>query len=539
MESVGRSSNTFRKTLINPPCSSSVRRRAAGLAFAGLLLVGSHAAAQDEPAFSPNLPSPLSPVLPSDVNPAMIGALTKKGEFAQVQRVFDIYSWQQFLALNWPTGEQGKPAERITDVAFGPPAWTRWHESFEIFGEHGQPPTLAQTLAARPQRMAVTSRHGVALGPLTTTDRAKRVLSIVSATKALTVLNETEQAFTHPLWDQHGSLAYYEILINDVETQYIVKNELYNLDGQIAFASTHNALNMPAGLFDHPEQPGAVELKLAWRVLDEAAGDIPQRFFTADAAVLNSDGKGWHDVKVGLVGMHIAHKTGTSPQWTWSTFEHVDNLQVNSLETVQVNGEQRHLRASFNNPDCETCLVNTYPPTKDTATGQLRTQVTRVIPIPPATQQLNRQAQALLHDMGSVWQYYELINTQWPTDPGAPPTTPGPDTLPASIDNKSGGKPTPVYLANSIMETYFQLGNQPVGTQEEGSPAVSDKVFGTESCMGCHYSAGIASAYTISPSGIKTANFSGPNTSDFSWMFQQLAHFRSVSKPATDAKPTP
>ncbi|MEF9674271.1 hypothetical protein QNM99_27950 [Pseudomonas sp. PCH446] len=171
--------------------------------------------------------------------------------------------------------------------------------------------------------------------------------------------------------------------MNDTETQYIVQNQLYNFDGQIAFSNTHNALNMPAGSFNRPEQPGAIEIKLAWRILDEAAGDIPQRYFTTTAMILNDDGKGWHDAQVGLVGMHIAHKTGTSPQWSWSTFEHVDNLQVNSLETVQVNGKPQHLRASFNNPDCATCLVNSYPPTKDPATGQLRTQVTRVIPIPP------------------------------------------------------------------------------------------------------------------------------------------------------------
>lgn len=540
MESVDRLSSAMGRSLIHQPCSSFIRHGLAGLALSGLLLATQLAAAQTGPVFSPDLPSPLSPVIPSDVDPALIGTLTKNGEFAQVQRVFDIFSWQQFLAINWPTGEQGKPAPHIADLAFGPPAWTRWHESFELFREDGRPPPsmLTETQAARPLRQAVTARHGVPLGPMaaTSTDRSKRILSIISATKALTVLDETRQAFTHPLWDQHGRQAHYEILMNDTETQYIVQNQLYNFDGQIAFSNTHNALNMPAGSFNRPEQPGAIEIKLAWRILDEAAGDIPQRYFTTTAMILNDDGKGWHDAQVGLVGMHIAHKTGTSPQWSWSTFEHVDNLQVNSLETVQVNGKPQHLRASFNNPDCATCLVNSYPPTKDPATGQLRTQVTRVIPIPPATEQINRQAQALLRDMGSVWQYYELINTQWPTDPAAPPTTPGPGTLPGSIDNKSGGKPTPVYLANSIMETYFQQGNQPVGQEEEGGPAVTDHVFATESCMGCHYSAGIASAYTLGANGVKTATFNGPTSADFSWTFQQLAHFRTDG---TEAKPSP
>ena len=30
---------------------------------------------------------------------------------------------------------------------------------------------------------------------------------------------------------------------------------------------------------------------------------------------------------MGLVGLHIAHKTQHAPQWIWSTFEQVDNYK--------------------------------------------------------------------------------------------------------------------------------------------------------------------------------------------------------------------
>lgn len=515
--------------------------KAAPVAALALVLAVGGAAGQSAPAFNPNFPPQLSPVIPSDINPALVGALMQRDEVAEAQRVFDIFSWQQFLAINWPTNAEGAPAPALTDTGFGPPAWVRWHESFEIFREDGQPPAMRTAAAQRLTREAVAARHGVPIGPATT-DRSVRILSIVSPTAPITVLDETSQAFSHPLWDQHGNLAHYEILMNDTEANYIVQNQLFNLDGQIAFAQNHNAVNLPSGVYDNASQVGAIEIKLAWRILDEAAGDIPSRYFTADAIVLNPDGQGWRQVRVGLVGMHISHKTSTSPQWVWATFEQVDNVQVDSLDTVEVGGQRRHLHPSFNDPNCEPCVVNTYPPTRDPATGQLRTQVTRVVPIPPATQQLNREVQAMLRGMGSVWQYYELVNTQWPTDPSAPPTTPGAGTAPESIENKTGGDPTPVYLVNSIMETYFQLGNQPAGRLEQGMPDVPEQAFGTESCMGCHYSAGIATMATVGAGGTRTANFSGPLTADFSWMFQQLAHFRTPpdsATPATPATPQP
>ena len=54
---------------------------------------------------------------------------------------------------------------------------------------------------------------------------------------------------------------------------------------------------------------------------------------------------------VGLVGMHIAHKSHSSPQWIWPTFEQVDNIQTDPVANPDVN-------PSYFNPNCATCLVN-------------------------------------------------------------------------------------------------------------------------------------------------------------------------------------
>ena len=549
----------------------------AGVAVAAMLLATVSAngvQGAEAQGFDPNFPPELSPVLPSDVNPQLVGELLADGMNAQAQRVFDIFSWQSFLAINWPTNAEMQPAPSITDYGFGPPLWTYWKESYEVFTSDGSTPQPWGSPRTLP-----TEINGVSLTAPGETPQSTRILHNLSSvdTVNITVLDEVVEAFTHPLWDQNGNLAHYEILLNEDEFNYIVENELYNLEGQIAFSQDHYAVNFPSGQFGNPEAVGAIELKLAWKVIDESAGDIPSRFFTTEAFILTHDGElgfaddqlqlegdtQWERVQVGMIGMHISHKTESSPQWIWSTFEHVDNLQVNALETVEVDGEQRPLRASFNNPDCATCLVNTYPPTQG-ADGKLRTQVTRVIPIPDDLQALNAQVQAILAEQGSIWQYYELIGTQWPTDPSAPPTTPGPGTSPDSIANKSGGRPTPVYLTNSVMETYFQAGNtaacaiglfQPTGqtgfingiqppdcgvtTFQQGIPFLppgvtsaaggfspdTTQVFGTEGCVGCHTSAGIARTFTVDANNTRQPVFGPPLTADFSWLFQQKAVF--------------
>ena len=43
---------------------------------------------------------------------------------------------------------------------------------------------------------------------------------------------------------------------------------------------------------------------------------------------------------------------------------------------------------------------------------------------------------------GSVWANYELISTQWPTDPN-------------SVSDLTG-RPAPTFLANATLETYIQ-----------------------------------------------------------------------------------
>jgi hypothetical protein len=145
-----------------------------------------------------------------------------------------------------------------------------------------------------------------------------------------------------------------------------------------------------------------------------------------------------------------------------------------------------------NSPSGQILPVNVPPVPRDKygkpdPSGTLKTQVSRPIPIPKAKQVLNKAVQDVLASTDSPLQYYELIDTQWPTAPypefdqyAAVAGGPSPSNLPEAITRKSVGAPAPIYLTNSIMETYLQTGNQTAHFQENhfpfnGAPAFGDR----------------------------------------------------------------
>jgi hypothetical protein len=469
-------------------------------------------------SFEPKLTS----ALPGDAFVPAKEALEKNSQFPQVQRLFDLWSWQAFLAVNWPTSRGGQPAASIAGYdTNNNPAWSTWHESNDIYLPHGAAPPscMVQTgVAATPlvaRNLAGLVRPGIPPAPAAAAPKTTRALFNVSAVGELingrapvkpsksNHISEVDQAFTGPLFDQNGNPTFYEILLDNHEVGYLCANKLYSIQGQIDFSSNPtNKVQFPAGQWQ-TDGSGAFELKLAWKILDPNK-DKADRFFHQPAQVLIENQ--WTSVEVGLVGMHIAHKSQSSPQWIWSTFEQIDNLATDQVANPGLN-------PSYFNPNCPTCLVNVQPVGNNPANHP--TQALRMIPIPPDKQALNREAQAALHAQNSVWQYYQLIDTQWPTNPSAPPISPGDTNLPESIDNKSGGNPTPVYLTNITMETYFQGGNQSASQQQEGNPPSTVQVFGTESCTGCHSSAGIAASGTP-----QKPVYSGQLTADFSWLME-------------------
>lgn len=497
------------------------------LAFAFVALTSCDEAVTEKHASSTshlNFPLQIGPKTPYDVDIELEKKLLKQNEIAEAQRLFDILSWQMFVSLNWPRDASGNPMAEISDN--GQPVWESWKESFEIFKSDGSAPEKDVRTKVLPEAI----RQKV--------EAEKKVLFRTSKFADFhgDTADEINQAFTAPIWDQNGKLVRYEIRLNKKMTDYLIDNKLYNLDGQIEFSNAGKKVKFPAG---SREEEGAMEVKVAWKIMNPDSDDY-SRYYVTEANVMNQDGSFSH-ATVGMVGMHIATKTESSPQWIWATFEHVDNLETNPLEKVK----GKNLKPSFYDPDCSTCPVNTFP---DTSAALVKNQIQRVLPINKATANLNEQVRNLLAEKKSPFQYYQLIGTQWPTDPSSPPYMSGNDTsvysLPAAITNKSGGKPVPTYLTNMIMETYFQggtiitdsviaynkfLGNEAASFQIQGFPTndmanTQKLVFGTESCVGCHFSASIAIRDTV-VKGKRQAIFGKPGNGDFEWLMQLKAKF--------------
>jgi hypothetical protein len=503
---------------------------------------------------------PLSPEMPLDVDAAKLKTAlaldlqiaaaqppTEEMRVARSQRLFDIFSWQVFLALNWPADASGAPDRNKTLSDTGPRVWDYWIEPSAVFKLDGGEPDAwpRDLLAARTPLLRTKAAWS-------TTVRADQNL----------------QAFSGPLVDQNGKWVRYQVKINRAEYDYIVSNKLYNLDGQIAF-SRENVVSFPTA-DSATRSRGAIELKMAWKEM--GPNDVPSRFYVVRGEVKNNDTGQFEPRTLGLVGMHIAMRTKSSPQWIWATFEHVDNVNANEAEAgMTTAGKVTPLRANFNNASLPTMIPNVLPPRNavidsktglprppaagETADGWLESstikpvQVTRVIPIPAATAQVNAEAQAILRSVGprgSVFQYYELIGAQWPVFPGSSAFPSGNGSAPESIVHKTPGSMVPVYVANTTMETYFQTGVQPAGplAQDDrlapGVVADTTQVFGTESCVGCHYSAGIAVGSRM-VNGQKVPIF-GINSNDgrtgsanYSWLLQMEAKFRTT--PQTTSRP--
>lgn len=382
----------------------------------------------------------LSCIAPTDVE----GNLAEKNNNSN-QRASNIFSWQQFISLNWPASkfQRGEPAADQALNAPGPRVWETWKEAYEVYKSDGSKPVDWNTQQEFPSACQGTQKILY---------RTSKVSDVVDAT--LQALPATDK-FPASLKDQNGHFVRYEIRLNKTAFDYIVDNSLYNGPGQIKASK----INFPSG---------SQLIKAAWREVD----DKESRYFeTTDACVCDDSGVDTpthcQRKNMGLAGFHLMTKTDSAPQWIWSTYEQVDNV-TSTHPGVQ----------PFNNPMCEIgkCPLNKQTP------DNLPTQLGRVIPIPDQDpvcsetdravdniKQLNDDVQQALTHAGSVLANYHLINTQWPVNGTEQPS-------------KTVFLVEPAILGNTTMESFSQR---------------------TSSCMGCH-----AMSRTLNPSRFISGDFS-------------------------------
>ena len=473
----------------------------------------------------------LSPNVPTQLRPHSRLVLTD----VEDRTFFDFFAWQTFVGLVWPADSsyRGVPNRKIDSTDFAkyntndlenpnrvPVVW----ETFQTFDSLF--PVTKLNPDVEPQKWNATAYT--------------RPFNLGSTSKGKSH-EALDEAFSSPLIDQNRQYVLYNLQMNEVMYEFIRQNKWYlkeNLPksptqaslpplpvdsetGKI-ISSTQPQTNT---IITQPVNGNSIEIKSAWRVMitEEDSSkpwrkkDDLSRYFISkvdiqlevtDTITKKVTTEILKDQLVGLVGLHVVVKTPQFTQGLWSSFEHVDNIK-----TPKGSG----LRPSFhNNTDSIYNQGFSYQPNNVIKIEDQRkpVEVSRIYKIPNtplgtaenlpdglSTVGLNKTFQKLLK--GTVWENYQLVITQWPTDPTtfyAKPflypraPAPGKNAVPSQKDAydramqnaknaypKWSGLPIPqVGALNTVMETYFQNPNPSNGSRQP---------MENTSCMGCHYGA--------------------------------------------------
>ena len=376
---------------------------------AGFLLLAALCAHAQECARGPEIALPTLCATPLP-NPRLACVVPKDaaGPVANLNaqhRAFNLFSWQTFLALNWPAGaRRGEPAAAKAIGDPGARVWETWKDPGEVYLAGGRKPP--------PWDDAAGARRLVKRLFFSTQKMDDRLADSIEPTGADGTLPVT-------LTDRKGRVVQFEIRMNRIAFEYVVAQRLYDARVQ----ARGDRIEFP---------DGAMLLKAAWRDLEPGE---ESRYLARRVEVCERRGGGCALRTVGLVGFHLMVKTASAPQWVWATFEHVDNVAGAD--------------PSFFDPACKDCgaLENRQTP------AGIPNQVTRAVPIPakdPVCAEpgfvdnvagLNRAMRAALARASSVLANYEMLDTQWPFVKGTAATV---------------FHATPALLANTTMETFIQ-----------------------------------------------------------------------------------
>lgn len=452
----------------------------------------------------PSITTPAAAQLAEDcanqliLDPASSRFLTSDSLFTLVgQPSVNCYAWQMFIAMNWPVDpawpaspvKAGEPDRSASARQWGLPSakgqtmpttvWSSYKDVQDIFlpgaakpSGWGETPPITPACGAinarmahvrgAPKRLSITSKAAV---------NAAHGFHLGTGTSA-TLSNEIMEALGGWLTDQSGNLVYFERKVNLPEFNYIFDNMLYDAASQLRVATnsdrkSSSGLSLPMGdyLPKAPAKPqlqtdiGSIEIKSAWRVLTGQTA-LYSRYLTSPAYLTNPDTGVCTEEIVGLVGLHIIHKTPTFPDFIWATFEQVDNVP-DGQSPLQPAGY------SFNNPACQgsACTPNqkriecTDPkPCRDLYPKSQPVQVTRVQQATKSLNELNTAVQAKIASTTggkSVFQYYKLVNVLWDGAASPPVLEPGPSAK-VPLTYGSFISESNLSVANTVLETYTQ-----------------------------------------------------------------------------------
>lgn len=422
---------------------------------------------------TPGGPSQLPPVAISGNIPLYVPLPDVVNSQVQIRPYFDWFSWQEFIALNWPAASKGRGnPNQPDDVSVfknakngTPTVWGTYKANWELFNQGSARPSPFDSYDVSIPPQCAAAKPG---------DR-----ELLMSSKGNTVLNDGVQAFSFPLVDAANNYLFYEVRYsraaydfmrgtddNPKSWLYLAKN-LSPPTQQTMPASTAKAI--------HPNEQdslGAIMIKAAWRDMSAVPKADWNRYYVVDAQVFNPQTQQCAPKPVGLVGLHIVQKLEDFQEWVWSTFEQVDVLTTpdrpgllpacTDTNCSQANGFANRPQSTVLDPN----------PANRTPVQAARLNAIPTTPAGQSTVDANAAFQKAL--AGTVWANYQLIVTQWPFNASnyKPPEQRG------SYPCWAGAPFPQTGAVNLTMETYFQSATDAAGA-------------GGNSCMSCHYNAAL------------------------------------------------
>ena len=303
------------------------------------------------PPYPPGFPPSVPPATVSGNIPWAVPLPKQINTPLQIRPNFDYFSWESFIALNWPaaTGSRGVPNQPnnpsvFLNAASGTPVvWETYKDTFDLFGQGDQRPSPWES-SDSPVKPCPNSQAGQ--------------MTLIFLSKGNTPLMQTKQAFSYPLVDQRGNYVYYDIRYDQAEYNFIRGQDsdptswLYLLKNLAPKENAQFGVQMPMTTATPTNTLGSIMVKAAWRIKTDK--DDASRFYATTAQVYNPQTKSCSSATVLLVGLHIAHKVDPFTEWVWSTFEQVDNVPPDSdisLEAVTASQrvflQQRHRQTPY------------------------------------------------------------------------------------------------------------------------------------------------------------------------------------------------
>lgn len=490
----------------------------------------------------------ISPEVPADIP----GGASKAG-LADAAR----FAWEEFIALNWPAmaGTRDTPdkSELFGDPEFaGPLVWHTYRHKVEIYPGQGTPPGFDDTVDhfgynAVPPRYIYNAAQ---LGQDATGNGEIPACpgQDVVATPSFINLDEISQigldfmfagnAPQHEATNQFPQLIRFLAKANQSHYAYVVDPDVLEQDGDPLYIGTGLAPSTTAptpasdcaalepgatttyctarsnflevsegnGRSTTLEDPfisfpsGTIHVKSAWRELTTDEGNSG-RYYTTTVRYYEENQQDedqprcYREADWGLVGLHIEHKTPTSPYFIFATFEQADNLQTTTGGAIEdENG--RPISNIFVSKTPETTPELDYqdgdPPTLDIVGeqycespgqrlfyleeeaanpglpgGGLICQNVRTHKIPHVIVEANRDAHRAISEYSkdneigdSVWLNYKLINVQHRPF----------DISEVTSGTRSDQNESTYYLANSVIETDYSLSHLSGQVVPEGPP---------------------------------------------------------------------